>query len=96
MAFDIEPHYARRREQIWGAVRYAVGKGEGRMGEVGKERGREEGLPGYERVEGGEEPPGYDEVVVREEEEGMGDLGRDAGCGISMERRSFTSVLTWK
>lgn len=40
MAFDIEPHYARRREQIWGAVRYAVGKGEGRMGEVGKKRGR--------------------------------------------------------
>lgn len=40
MAFDIGPHYARRREQIWGAVRYAVGKGEGRMGEVGKKRGR--------------------------------------------------------
>lgn len=60
----------------------------------GEEEGEEEGLPGYERVEGGEEPPGYDEVVVREEE-GMGDLGRDAGCGISMERRSFCRALTW-
>ena len=75
-------------------MRYAVGRREGRMGEVGKRRGEgwrgdwpvgvrfwvvgggegegEEELPGYERGEGvieqGEEPPAYDEVVVREDE----------------------------